>query len=761
MKLEGLRTFATQLASEIARDSISAAVFYFYTGKWHELSSQNKCHDADANSLQQARDENIAHHATSSRHAWFYLSEGDCAVRLTFPQSPQLPTRRRFRELLLKVQDGASNAYRVSHNPLTHLLARDAFRKHLTDAIFDIENNAQPASEAQESGVPRALAVLALDIDHFKQVNDTWGHLYGDQVLKTFGRRLEHCATSIRTKGAGQPKVHVGHPSGEEFLILLQANVVRDQFVEWANEFRKSISDEVLPTDEEWSWLATTDNLSNLPPPPMQERSTTVSVGIAIHNSAIKHDLGAEQVSSLLDRADTALYRAKAAGRNQAISYDEILSTCGRVLEHDRVSGVVAIDIGSNVGVTVGQEFKTYSPTFSGKTKFFLNDGRTRRTLGVYPRVESARLVVFNIQPEIAFCFVETATPSDLALEAGSHLEAIPAGSIGHLLPSSSKYFPVPASSADGMGPSAMQEFIKASASTKSGAFAIVIRFSSDADYLRKFGSVALNMALAKMYREARIAFHAAKHVDVLDRGSIGIAGVKSAYKSSIVSKFTEQMTSEFPELGVFTGVFCEGDSGKESGLGKEPLQASHALEFARFAASDSGRSPDTRIRHFNYDTAISVLQALRESRTFDVAFADFERLRNMGVESAGLLNLGGLIAGSLGQRHQALELYFAAMTRDPKVLILKSNYATAAYIVGEIEPALKILNALPMEDINKLHATHEYGYHTYARLLAKAKISLLPSFDAQRFAQIAPKALAMPAFVDSPESAVIREALA
>ena len=393
MKLEGLRTFAAQLLAELTPELIRPSVFYFYAGKWHDLATEKNCTDADANALKLARKEDVAHHATSSPHAWFYLPQGDCAVRLTFPQSPQLATRRRSRERLLKIQAGASNAYRVSHNPLTHLLARDAFRQHLAAEIADVDSHAHPASEAQESGIARALAVLALDIDHFKQVNDTWGHLYGDQVLKTFGRRLEFCATSIRAAETGQPTIFVGHPSGEEFLVLMVANVVREQFVDWANEFRKSISEEVLPTDREWQWLATTDNLSALTPPPIQERATTVSVGIAVHNSAIKLDPGLEQASSLLDRADTALYRAKAAGRNQTIAYDEILATCGRVLEHYKASGVVALDIGSNVGVAIGQEFKAFSPTFSGKTKFLMNDGRTKRTLGVYPRVEAARLV--------------------------------------------------------------------------------------------------------------------------------------------------------------------------------------------------------------------------------------------------------------------------------------------------------------------------------------------------------------------------------
>ena len=217
MKLEGLRIFHQQLVRELSNDSIAAHVYYFFSGKWYDLLTEAICTDSQARDLERSKVEPIAHHATSSPDAWFYLATADAAVRLEFPQSPQLATRRRNRDRILKIQESASNAYKVSHNPLTHLLARDAFREQLTAAVAEIDKPAVSGAEVQESGVPRALAVMALDIDHFKQVNDTWGHLYGDQVLKAFGRRLERCAEGIRLSGVGKPTVLLGHPSGEEF----------------------------------------------------------------------------------------------------------------------------------------------------------------------------------------------------------------------------------------------------------------------------------------------------------------------------------------------------------------------------------------------------------------------------------------------------------------------------------------------------------------------------------------------------------------
>lgn len=759
MKLEGLRIFHSQLRRELSADSISAYVYYFYSDKWYDLVTEKVCSDALARDLEKSRVEPIAYHATSSLDAWFFLATAAAAVRLAFPQSPQLATRRKNRERILTIKESASNAYKVSHNPLTQLLARDAFRERLSTAIAEIDKPEASGAAAQESDVPLALAVMALDIDHFKQVNDTWGHLYGDQVLKAFGRRLEQCAERIRLDGQGKPQVNLGHPSGEEFLVMIQASAARDQFVEWANDFRRAIADDVMPTESEWQWLSTGGGTGSLSPPPLQDRSTTASIGIALHTSTVLFDSGVDAVSDLLDRADTALYRAKTAGRNQVIAFDEILNNCGRVLEQDENTRVVALDIGSNVGVAIGQEFKVFLPTFTGKAKFLLNDGRTKRTLGYYPRVESARVVVFSAQPELSFAFIAAPTDPVPKLDAGSHLEAIPAGSIGHLLPSSSKYLPTTPNAGVQGGLGELQAFVKSEA--KNGSpFATVVRFTRETEYLRKFGSVALNLALAQLYREAQLSFHAAKAVEVLDRGSICIAGTKSAYKEELVAEFVDRMASELPELSVVAGVYCDADRSVSDANGKSKFDSNNAIDFARFAASDAGRPPDTRVRHFSYAVASAVLQALRESRSFEVAYADFERLRKLGVESAALLNIGGLIAGSLGLRQQALELYAAAMTKDPRSLIYKSNYGTAAYRVSEIDPALKVLNALPLSDIDQLRTVHPYGYIGYARLLARAKLNGSPMYDAARFAHVANEAMAIPEFVASAELSVIREAL-
>jgi len=758
MKLERLRTLQSHLEADLVSENISSSVYYFFEERWRSLDSAKPLDDGTTHALQRAKSEQIAYHAPSSLRAWYYFESSDCAIVLSFTNSPQLETRRRFRQRLDKVQEGATNAYKVSHHSLTHLLARDAFHEALDAAIAELGNEAPTSPEAQESGLPRTLGVMALDIDHFKQVNDTWGHLYGDQVLKTFGIRLERTATSITSTGIGKPRVFLGHPSGEEFLVLITANATRKQFADWANQFRAAIAEDVLPTDKEWSWLISQGSLGALIPPPLQDRTLTTSVGVALHTTLVPLESGGEPAASILDRADTALYRAKAAGRNQATFFDEILSSCGRVLEQDKTTRVVAIDIGSNVGVLVGQEFRAFPSTFSGRTKFTVNDGRTTRTLGVYPRVESARLVVFNAQPEISFAFIASPEDQIVNIEAGSHLEAIPVGSIGHLLATTSKYFPVANEQFGGGGLPNLQAFIKTSASGAVKPFAVVVRFTHEAEYLRKYGTATLNLALAKLYRAAQATFHAAKAVEVIDRGSICIAGPKAAYKESMVVEFINDLAAELPELGVYAGAFCEDDyKTSTTKLAEIALNPEHAVEFASFAASDYGRAADSRVRHFSTNTAVAVLTALREARSFETAYADFQRLQSLGVETPALLNLAGLTAGSLGKRKEAAEHYASAMTKAPSVLIYKSNFAVACNRLGDVEPALKVMNAIPLAQIDSLQTVHPYGYVAYARLLASAKLTKSGAFSATRFEHVAEHALGL---AEADDAQAIRKAI-
>lgn len=158
------------------------------------------------------------------------------------------------------------------HDGLTGLLNRAAIT----------ENLAHEMDRAQRDSKP--LGVVLLDLDNFKAVNDTHGHAAGDAVLREAARRMK---ASMRCYDK------VGRYGGEEFLIVASGCAEPDNVLTLAERVRRRIMEEAV--DIGGHLLA-----------------VSCSLGAALSSSA-----GKEDASSLIGRADEALYRAKANGRNR------------------------------------------------------------------------------------------------------------------------------------------------------------------------------------------------------------------------------------------------------------------------------------------------------------------------------------------------------------------------------------------------------------------------------------------------------------
>ena len=141
-----------------------------------------------------------------------------------------------------------------------------------------------------------ATGLLLLDLDHFKEINDTYGHLVGDQVLREAAQRLLRKVRSYD---------FVGRYGGEEFLIVFPG-CDRRQIREQAERVRLAISDKPIRVGE-------------------VEISLTASIGAAVAPS------GERACSDVIAVADVALYKAKGAGRNRAVccerSWSEVLES--------------------------------------------------------------------------------------------------------------------------------------------------------------------------------------------------------------------------------------------------------------------------------------------------------------------------------------------------------------------------------------------------------------------------------------------------
>ncbi|HEV8700492.1 MAG TPA: GGDEF domain-containing protein [Candidatus Polarisedimenticolia bacterium] len=158
---------------------------------------------------------------------------------------------------------------RISYDQLTGLLTRESLYLALE-------------SELQRSRKYRTpLAVLMMDLDHFKSVNDTHGHLMGSHVLSEVGRLIRG---SIREDDVS------ARYGGEEFLAYLPERGA-DEALQAAERIRRAIESASIELDG-------------------VKVGVTISIGIATFP-----DHG-EDIKSLVGRADQALYRAKRAGRN-------------------------------------------------------------------------------------------------------------------------------------------------------------------------------------------------------------------------------------------------------------------------------------------------------------------------------------------------------------------------------------------------------------------------------------------------------------
>ncbi|MGE0226428.1 MAG: diguanylate cyclase, partial [Acetobacteraceae bacterium] len=176
--------------------------------------------------------------------------------------------RRKFYQDRLRLDLGTALELALT-DPLTGLYNQRYLRRHLTGLL--------------ETGAGRALAVLMVDIDHFKSVNDRYGHATGDQALR-------EVATTLRANTRVFDSV--ARYGGEEFVVVMPGSHLDDATAA-AERLRAAAQEIVLET-------------APLAPPTL-----SISIGVACSGTV------PTTVDALLMAADQALYAAKRGGRNR------------------------------------------------------------------------------------------------------------------------------------------------------------------------------------------------------------------------------------------------------------------------------------------------------------------------------------------------------------------------------------------------------------------------------------------------------------
>ncbi len=749
MKIDLLKTALNEASAIILKDTRNCRKYFSHNQKWFDLDTSLEVGDEILEKLEFAELSGDTYYDSRTKTAWYYIKDHMAAIEITFKEKKiRVQKKQKYKELIDSVLINSTNAYKVSHNILTGLYSKEKFKKIVKQEIVDL--SAEPIS--MDSGLTSetkdpstVLVLLAFDIDKFKQVNDTWGHIYGDQVLKAFAMRLERIKNNLASNPAYK-KIVLAHVSGEEFFVLINGKLTEDDIRQIAEKFRYEIEHPELPDSSELNKLNSKE-LQNVVIPQPHDRRITTSIGVAIY-SGLSSDNPETVMLSLFHKSDTALYRSKSSGRNLATLSDEILQKCGRVIQYDDKTGIVAIDIGASVGVNNGQEFKVYPPTYNGLTPYIEDDGRSKKTKGIYPKYETARIVVFNAQPDISFALIAKDKSAELSyIPVGSNLEAIPLGHIYDLVENLNVNMvnSVVSNFPSLIGFSEFKDYLKSIAEDEGIAYAIIFRFRNESEFLQKYGSAPLNRSLAEIYSQIKNKFAESNmKIGTIDKTSVCVVGIGTFNNENLLNEIISEFKIGHQELKLICGYYSpeindEFDEFDEvqsqNNISISPL---NAIDLARFTVSSISAYEKNNINMFSIKLAENYLSELRSTKSYDIAISDYKKLKAMGVVSGGLENSIGLCYSAKKDYDNALGHYETAIHIEPNKLVYKSNYAVIANKIDKYELGLAVLNKLNSSELKNLKNIYKFGLINYALLLAKAYKSKSKFFDSERFLKVA-----------------------
>jgi two-component system cell cycle response regulator len=167
----------------------------------------------------------------------------------------------------------------------------------LTDSLTGLFNRRYlsahlPRLLDRSGGNNKPVSALLFDIDHFKVVNDTWGHGVGDEVLKEVAQRTSRNLRNFDL---------VARLGGEEFVVIMP-DTDTTQAMAVAERLRRRIAEEPFAVSA-----------------PVGKIDVTISIGVALADWTLDEEGRPESGDALLRRADTALYQAKRSGRNRVV----------------------------------------------------------------------------------------------------------------------------------------------------------------------------------------------------------------------------------------------------------------------------------------------------------------------------------------------------------------------------------------------------------------------------------------------------------
>ena len=200
------------------------------------------------------------------------------------------------------------------HDVLTGLPNRRDFTQHLKHAVYRAKRT------------KTHIAVMFIDLDNFKKINDTLGHDVGDRLLQQLSSRLRY---SVRTSD------YIARLGGDEFAAIFEEFQSPETIGQLATKIKEILEKEVIIDSH--------------------SMTITMSIGIAVYPFAGNSE------NNLVKSADIAMYRAKKAGKDQYKFYTETLD--------QKIKRIHQIEQQLKNAITTNQLYLYYQPIFSTKTK--------------------------------------------------------------------------------------------------------------------------------------------------------------------------------------------------------------------------------------------------------------------------------------------------------------------------------------------------------------------------------------------------------
>ncbi len=233
----------------------------------------------------------------SRKHAMFLVRDGAVVVKDNGSTNGTFCNGQKVEDELRlsdgdKLQFGSTTILKFTfHDSLDESFQRQMYESALRDGLTKVFNRKYflDRLEAEVAYAKRhntPLSLLMMDIDHFKKINDTYGHLAGDRALVEVARIV---GATIRTEDV------FARYGGEEFVVVCRGVDIAGAMV-LAERIRHLISVEKVAYED-------------------SSFNVTVSIGVSVMT-----DVGVRDPLSLIGHADEALYEAKRAGRNRVIS---------------------------------------------------------------------------------------------------------------------------------------------------------------------------------------------------------------------------------------------------------------------------------------------------------------------------------------------------------------------------------------------------------------------------------------------------------